>query len=105
DRAGDLARRIRRVVEARMLHRVSDAEIRNARLGDDAAILEIDLEDPVELAETEQDAIGERQRPARKRRARTARHDLDAILAAVAQDLRDLPGRTRQHDDERRLPI
>ncbi len=105
DRAGDLARRIGRVVEAGMLNRVSDAEIGDARLDDGAAIGEIDVEDAVELAETEEHAVGERQGAAGQRGAGAARHDLDAFLLAIAQDARNLIGGLGEDDDHRRLAI
>ena len=40
DRAGDLARRIGRIIEPLPLHGVRDPEIGHARLSDDAAIVE-----------------------------------------------------------------
>ena len=52
----------------------------------DAAVVEVDLEDAVELAHAEQHAVGERQRAARQRGAGAARHDADAVLVAIAQD-------------------
>ena len=70
---------IGRVVEAMTLHGVGDAEIGHARLGDDAAVGDIDLEDAVELAHAEQHAVGERQRAAGQRRAGAARDDLDLV--------------------------
>ena len=79
DGAGDLARRIGRVVEALALHRLGDGEVGDAGLRHHAAIGVVDLEDAVELAEAEQDAVGERQRAARQRGAGAARHDLDAL--------------------------
>jgi hypothetical protein len=64
DRAGDLRRRIRRVVEARMLHGLGDAEIGDPRLHARTAIGEIDIEHFVELRHAEQNAVFERQGPA-----------------------------------------
>ncbi len=60
DRAGDLARRVGRVIKAGAGHRVADAEIGDARLHDDAAIVVIDVEDAVEFSEAEQHAISQR---------------------------------------------
>ena len=105
DRAGDLRRRIGRVVEAGMRHRLADGEIGDAGLGDDDAVVEIDLADALELAEPQQHAVGERQRAAGQRGAGAARHHLDALRMAVFQDLRDLFGGIRQHHDHRRLAI
>ena len=90
DRARDLARRIGRVIEALVLDRVGDAEIGDARLGDHAAVLEVDLEDAVELAEAQHDAVGQRQGAARERGAGTPRHDLDLLRVAQLQDRGDL---------------
>ena len=59
-------------------------------LGDHAAVLEVDLEDPVELAQAQDDAVGERQGAARERGAGTPRHDLDPLRVAEPQDLGDL---------------
>ena len=87
DRAGDLARRIGRVIEAQALHGVGDAEIGHAGLSDDAAIGDIDLEDLVELAHAEKNAVGERQGAARERGSGAARDDLDLVRGAIAHDL------------------
>ena len=105
DRAGDLAGRIRSIVEAAMRHRVRDGEVGDARLDGDAAIVEVDLKDAVELAEGEQDTVGQRQCSARERGAGAARHHLDALGVAVSEDARDLLGILRQHHQHRRLPI
>ena len=105
DRAGDLARRIGRVIEAGGFDRLGDRQIGDAGLGDDAAVVVIDLEDAVEFGHAEEHAVGERQGAARQRGAGAARHDLDAVLLAIAQDRGDLLDPRRQHDDHRQLPI
>ena len=105
DRAGDLARRIGRIIEPQTLHGVGDAEIGHAGLGDDAAVGHIDVEDLVELAHAEKNAVGERQRAARKRRSGAAWDDLDLVRQAIAHDLDDLRRRLRKHGDHGRLPI
>ncbi len=61
DGAGDLARRIGGVVEALVLHRPGDAEVGDAGLGDHAAVVEIDFQDPVEPGHRQQHAVGQRQ--------------------------------------------
>ena len=86
DRAGDLRRRIGRVVESGMRHRLADGEIGDAGLGHHHAVVEIDLADALELAEPEQHAVGQRQRAAGQRGAGAARHHLDALLEAIFQD-------------------
>ena len=105
DGAGDLRGRIGRVVEARMRHRIADREIGDARLDHSDAVVEIDLADAVELGHAEQHAVVERQRAAGQRGAGPARHDLDALVVAIAQHLGDLLGGLRQHHHHRQLPI
>ena len=85
DRAGDLRGRIWRVIKATRLHSAGDRKIGDARFGDDAAILVIDVENPVHAAQTHQDRIGQRQGAAGERGARAARHDGDALLRRELQ--------------------
>src|SRR5688572_16478494 len=66
DSQGDVRGWIGGVVEAEMLHGVGDAEVGDARLHAGASVYDVDLEDPVELSEPENDAVGERQSPAGK---------------------------------------
>jgi hypothetical protein len=54
-----------------------DAEIGDAGLRDDAAVRIVDVEDAVEAAHHQQHRILQRQRAARQRRARAARHNAD----------------------------
>ena len=56
DRAGDLRRRIRRVIESGMRDRLADGEIGDAGLGHHHAVVEIDLADALEFAEAQQHA-------------------------------------------------
>jgi hypothetical protein len=105
DGAGDLARGVRRVIEAEMAHRVGYGEVRHAGLRHHAAVRRVDLENAVEPAEAQQNAVGERQRTAGQRRAGAARHDLDPLVATEAQDRRDLFRRRRQHHHHRQLAI
>ena len=105
DRAGDLRRRIGRVVKSGIGHRLADGEIGHPGLGHHHAVVEIDLADALELAEAEQHAIGQRQRAAGQRGAGAARHHLDALLEAIFQNPRDLFGGVRKHHDHRRLAI
>ena len=62
DRTGDLARRIGCIVEAAFGDGIGNGQIGDPRLGRHAAVVIVDLEDTVELAEAEQDAVGQRQR-------------------------------------------
>ncbi len=66
DRAGDLARRVGRVIEAGRLDGMGDAEIGHPGLGDDAAVVVIDVEDAVEPGHAEQHAVGQGQGAARQ---------------------------------------
>ena len=74
-------------------------------LRDDAAIVEVDLEDPVEFPQPQQHAVGQWQGAARKRRSGAARDDLYASLAAVLEDRCDLLRGLGQNDDEGNLPV
>ena len=105
DRAGDLARRVGRVIEPGAGDRVADAEIGDPGLRHDAAVVVVDLENAVELAHAEQHAVGQWQRAAGQRRTGAARHDFDALVLAIAQHRGDLRDGGRQHDDQRRLAI
>ncbi|KIU01544.1 hypothetical protein QU38_01080, partial [Staphylococcus aureus] len=51
DAAGDLRRRIGRIVEAGMGDRLADRKVGDARLGHHGAVVEIDLADALELTE------------------------------------------------------
>ena len=105
DRAGNLAGRIGRVVKALVGNGLGDGEIGDTRLHHGAAIVVIHAQDAVEARHAQHDAIGQRQRPARKRRARTARHHLHAVGMAPGQHLAHLFGRARQHHGQRALPV
>ena len=87
DRAGNLGRRIGRIIKAGMRDRLADGEIGDARLSHDHAVVEIDLADTLEFAEPQQHRVRQRQRAARQRRAGATRHHLDALLEAIFQHL------------------
>ena len=57
---------------------MGDAEIGHAGLRHGAAVGDVDVEDAVELAEAQQDAVCERQGAAGERGPGPARHHLDA---------------------------
>ena len=86
DGAGDLRGGVGGVVEALVLDGLGDAEIGDAGLGGDGAVLVVDVEDAVELAQAQDDAVGERQGAAGERGAGAARDDLDLLGVAEAQD-------------------
>ena len=71
----------------------------------DDAVGEIDVEDLVHLGDAEHDGVFLRDGAAAQGGAGAARHDLDAVLVAEAQDRRRPPRSTRQHDGERHLAI
>ena len=105
DRAGDLRGRVGRIVETLVLDRLGDGEVGDARLHHGAAVVIVHLEDAVELAHGEQDAVLQRQRAARQRGTAAARHDLDVHGASQRHDLRHLGHRFRQHHHHRHLPV
>jgi hypothetical protein len=105
DRAGDLRRRIGRIIKILVRDGLTDRQIGHAGLDHSHAVVEVDFTNALELAEPEQNTIGQRQRAARQRGARPARHDLDAVVMAVFQDLRDLLGGVRKHHNHRRLAV
>ena len=105
DGAGDLARRIGRVVEPARRDRIGDGKVGHAGLRDDAAVGVVDVEDAVELAEAQDDAVSERQRAARERGPGAARHHLHAALVAQPEHPRDLRGGLRQDHRHRKLPV
>ncbi len=105
DRAGDLARRIWRVIKTSCFDRARDREIGHARLGYDATVLDVDVENAVHAPEPQKDAVGKRQGAARKRSARAARDDRHALLRGKSEDLGNLLAVFRQHTDQRLLPV
>ena len=105
DCAGDLARWVRCVVEPGVLHGLGDRQIGDTWLGDDAAVVVINVQNAIELGHAEQYAVGERQRAAGERGAGAARYDFDAGFLAIAQHRRDLLDAGRQSDDQRRLAV
>ena len=105
DRTGDLRGRVGRVVEAVSLDGMGDAEIGDAGLRHHHPVHQIDLEDRVEAAHDQQHRVLQRQRAAGQRCAGSARHDANAVLVAIFEDLRDLTRGFGQHDHQRQLAI
>ena len=105
DRAGELARWIWRVEKALIGDRLADAQVGDARLDPNQAVREIDLEHPVHLGDAEHDGIRLWNSAAGERGAGAARHHLDAVVMAEAQDGRDLGGRRGQNHRQRHLAI
>ena len=98
DRAGDLARRIRSVVEAAVGDGLRQGEVTHAGLRDDTAIVEVDVEDAVELSHPDDDGIDSGNRASGERGSRAARHDLESFAMCVAQNGRHFLGGSRQDD-------
>ena len=90
DRAGDLRRRIGRVVEAVRRGGLGDREIAHAGLHDRGARERVDREDALELGERQHDAARIGQRAARQAGAGAARDHRDARRVARLQDRDDL---------------
>ncbi len=101
DRADDLARRVGRVEEAGPDRR-GDVRVRHARLDADAAVLEVDLQDPLHPREDDQHAVLDRQRAAREARARPAGDPRHLDARAGGDDLPHLLGGAGQHGRGRR---
>ena len=106
DRAGDLRRRIRRVVEAVRRGGLGDREVAHARLHDRGARQRIDREDPPELRERQHDAVA---CPAARRPTgwcpRRARRPGTRGRVAAPQDRDDLRLVLGERDRRRQLAI
>jgi hypothetical protein len=89
DRADDLARRIRRIEEARA-DRDRDVRVRHARLDADAVVLEVDLEHALHPRDHDEDAVVDRQRAAGEPRAGATGDPRHAGARACPHDARDL---------------
>ena len=100
DRAGELGGRVGRIEEALGRNGTRHGEVGDARLDPGDAIGIVDLEDAVHLRDADDDGILLRDRSARERGARAARNHRHALLQAIAQHRRDLPGRLGQHDGQ-----
>ena len=105
DRAGDLTRWIRRVIEAMCLHRACDSRICDSRLNHDTPIFVINFDDAVHARASKKNAVGERQSATGQRGARAARDDPQALTGRIFQHRTDLCGRHRQDANQRELTI
>ena len=105
DGAGELRRRIGRVEETFRRHARGDFEIGDAGFDAREAIDVVDLDHAIHFRNAKDDGVLGRQRAAAKRRASAARNDLDVVLVAELQDLRNVFGRARQHDEHRDVAI
>ena len=75
DGAGDLRGGVRGVIEAERLGRFRDGQIGHAGLDARGAIVDVDVEYPVEARQAEQHSVAQGQRAARQARAGAARDD------------------------------
>ena len=101
DRANLLTRRIGSVVEAVRRHRPRDVEIDDARLDGDPLIRDVDVEDPVQARQRDQDPAGNRQRTAGETGAMAPRDERDAVAMAAADDRLHVDGGSREQDEAR----
>ena len=86
DRADLLRRRVGRVVEAVRRDRRGHVEVRDARLDDDLATLDIDLDHACEPRQRDHDALGNRQRTTREASSGAACDERDPVRVADAND-------------------
>ena len=105
DGAGDLAARVRRVVQTMARRGLADRRIAHAALHDGRAADRIDLQDAVELGQTQRHAHGVGQGATRQPRARPARHDGDLHGVTRPQHRGDLGLGLGQGDGEGLLPV
>ena len=105
NRTGDLTGRVRRIIEPVSLNGMGDCQIGNTGLGHHTAVVIVDFVNAVEFAKPQQHRIGQLQRPARKRCAGPARHQLDLVLVAPLHHSGNLFNCFGQHDSQRQLTI
>ena len=105
DGAGDLARRVRRVEEAVSGDRLGNGGIGDAGLDPSHAVHQVERQNFAHAGQAQHDGVLERQGAAAERGAGPARHDLDVVLVAEAQDGAHLLGRRRQHHRHRQAAI
>ena len=100
DRAGGLARRVGRVVEARAGEGPREPDVDDARLDDRVAVAEVDLEDALHPGQADHHPAADGERPAREARPGPARDERHARAVARLdrrdQGLRDRSGRRRR---------
>jgi hypothetical protein len=86
DRADLLRRGVGRVVEARVRDGSRHVEVRDPRLDDDLGALDVDLEDPGQPRERDDDPLRNRERAARQTRAGAAGDERYSPLVADPDD-------------------
>src|SRR3984893_18378775 len=105
DRAGNLARRIGRVVQTVRRGRLADRQIAHAALHDGSARDRIHFDDGIELCEGQRHAHRVRQCAARQASPRTPRNDGNIQRVTGRENGRYLRFGLRDHDDKRQLTI
>jgi hypothetical protein len=104
-RAGDLRRRIGRVIEPEGRGGFREREVAHAGLHDGGARDRVDLEDLLEFRQRQQDPLAVRQCAARETRAGAARDDRYFELMAEPEDRLHLRFGLGQDGDERQLAV
>ncbi len=105
DAAGDLRRRIGRVIESGVRDGAADGEIGDSGFGHHHTIGKIDFADAVELGQAEQHAVPQRECAAGERGAGAARHHFDSSSVAIAQHIGNLLGGLGQHHHHGHLAV
>ena len=103
DGAHLLARGVGRVVVAERRDLTRDLEVGHARFDCHPLVRDVDAQDTIQARESDHEAAGHRQRPARESRAVSARHERHAFARAEPHDRLNLRGRGRQDDRRGRL--
>ena len=98
DRAHLEARGIGRVEQPVLRDRGLERRVDDPGLGDDAQVLDIDLEDPVHGREGDRQRALQSGRASAQPGARATRHDGHVVFGADLHELGDLGGRGRQRD-------
>ena len=105
ERAGELARRVWRIEEAMHRSGIGNGDIGDAGFDPRHAVRLVYRQHPRHARDAEHDGIFERQRAAGQRGAGAARHHLDLVVVAIAEDRAHLFGARRQHHGERHAAI
>ena len=105
DRAGNLAGGVGGVIKSALIDRVGNAQIGDAGLGDDTAVVIVDFDNLVQFGKAQDNPVGQGQGAARQRGAGPTWHHVDLVLVAVFEDFGHLRGGFGQHHQEGRLPV
>jgi hypothetical protein len=97
DRARLLARRIGRVVQARMFYRAREIEIYDAGLHNGSAIFDINSENLIHAREDDENSAVPRERSTRKACPRAAANEWDLMVIRKLNDPDNIFGRARKY--------